>query len=57
MLVSNFQYYSELQLVSVAGCLGYDVLVLKIKAMNINTQVSVAGCLGYDVLVYFRYFD
>ncbi|CAC9631381.1 hypothetical protein [uncultured Gammaproteobacteria bacterium] len=37
--------------VSVAGCLGYDVLVIKMIQMSINILVSVAGCLGYDVLV------
>ena len=37
--------------VSVAGCLGYDVLVQKLYYQNENEHVSVAGCLGYDVLV------
>ena len=36
--------------VSVAGCLGYDVLALT-TTLNIKSRlVSVAGCLGYDVL-------
>ncbi len=38
--------------VSVAGCLGYDVLALPM-ASKVNCYVSVAGCLGYDVLVRF----
>ena len=39
------------QQVSVAGCLGYDVLeLMKITSGN-SFIVSVAGCLGYDVLV------
>ena len=43
MKKSNFQ-------VSVAGCLGYDVLdPHSIDTYNSNI-VSVAGCLGYDVL-------
>ena len=37
--------------VSVAGCLGYDVLVRHPPGDAINRKVSVAGCLGYDVLV------
>ena len=37
--------------VSVAGCLGYDVLVLILTAYFFQSSVSVAGCLGYDVLV------
>ena len=36
--------------VSVAGCLGYDVLALKLIVSFENFTVSVAGCLGYDVL-------
>ena len=36
--------------VSVAGCLGYDVLVLLITLFPSMLVVSVAGCLGYDVL-------
>ena len=39
-----------LKLVSVAGCLGYDVLVIIIFIIVQNLKVSVAGCLGYDVL-------
>ena len=36
--------------VSVAGCLGYDVLdVIHRRAIQ-SICVSVAGCLGYDVL-------
>jgi uncharacterized OsmC-like protein len=36
--------------VSVAGCLGYDVLeFMEITSSN-SFVVSVAGCLGYDVL-------
>ena len=37
--------------VSVAGCLGYDVLVNNSPFFAIFNFVSVAGCLGYDVLV------
>ncbi len=36
--------------VSVAGCLGYDVLEILCLGMVIVYNVSVAGCLGYDVL-------
>ncbi len=36
--------------VSVAGCLGYDVLVSRAINGHFSDQVSVAGCLGYDVL-------
>ena len=37
-------------MVSVAGCLGYDVLeFMEITSSN-SFVVSVAGCLGYDVL-------
>ena len=36
--------------VSVAGCLGYDVLVRKRFWKITKNIVSVAGCLGYDVL-------
>ena len=39
--------------VSVAGCLGYDVLDGKLYYETNHDQVSVAGCLGYDVLVNF----
>jgi quinol monooxygenase YgiN len=38
--------------VSVAGCLGYDVLVHLSISVSIDICVSVAGCLGYDVLVW-----
>ena len=38
-------------LVSVAGCLGYDVLVAPFVRHTNDRSVSVAGCLGYDVLV------
>ena len=37
--------------VSVAGCLGYDVLVGSAAIAGDTEYVSVAGCLGYDVLV------
>ena len=40
------------RLVSVAGCLGYDVLVFFAPVGIYLQVVSVAGCLGYDVLVY-----
>ncbi|SMN17257.1 hypothetical protein CRYPA_1196 [uncultured Candidatus Thioglobus sp.] len=41
----------EIIRVSVAGCLGYDVLEqVKIEQTK-SLIVSVAGCLGYDVLV------
>jgi hypothetical protein len=36
--------------VSVAGCLGYDVLDIEMDTIAICCEVSVAGCLGYDVL-------
>ena len=38
-------------MVSVAGCLGYDVLVCCVFTSKPSIKVSVAGCLGYDVLV------
>ncbi|SMM97863.1 hypothetical protein SPONN_745 [uncultured Candidatus Thioglobus sp.] len=38
--------------VSVAGCLGYDVLVASDVIKVKKFRVSVAGCLGYDVLVF-----
>ena len=37
--------------VSVAGCLGYDVLGACTTQSFSSNGVSVAGCLGYDVLV------
>ena len=37
-------------MVSVAGCLGYDVLDYKTSPNFTLSGVSVAGCLGYDVL-------
>ncbi|SMN17256.1 hypothetical protein CRYPA_1195 [uncultured Candidatus Thioglobus sp.] len=37
-------------LVSVAGCLGYDVLDNTTNLGKKRSSVSVAGCLGYDVL-------
>ena len=37
--------------VSVAGCLGYDVLAKENLRDLTMRVVSVAGCLGYDVLV------
>ena len=39
------------QTVSVAGCLGYDVLAIQAFRNPGDLDVSVAGCLGYDVLV------
>ncbi len=36
--------------VSVAGCLGYDVLEKNNQSIKLEYAVSVAGCLGYDVL-------
>ncbi|CAC9654226.1 hypothetical protein BCLUESOX_2359 [bacterium endosymbiont of Bathymodiolus sp. 5 South] len=36
--------------VSVAGCLGYDVLESYSHEYGHVQRVSVAGCLGYDVL-------
>ena len=36
--------------VSVAGCLGYDVLVNHNHITIHSPNVSVVGCLGYDVL-------
>ena len=36
--------------VSVAGCLGYDVLEKRSPSLYWMITVSVAGCLGYDVL-------
>ncbi len=38
------------KVVSVAGCLGYDVLVSFLQLFCLLCFVSVAGCLGYDVL-------
>ncbi|SHN92162.1 hypothetical protein BCLUESOX_2361 [bacterium endosymbiont of Bathymodiolus sp. 5 South] len=38
------------RIVSVAGCLGYDVLETRLEERLDNLEVSVAGCLGYDVL-------
>ena len=40
-------------LVSVAGCLGYDVLEVCCCSCHNSCSVSVAGCLGYDVLGHF----
>jgi uncharacterized OsmC-like protein len=37
-----------LRIVSVAGCLGYDVLVKLFIILLMLMVVSVAGCLGYD---------
>ena len=42
--------YDTPESVSVAGCLGYDVLVDSPNNYSVGTLVSVAGCLGYDVL-------
>ena len=39
-------------MVSVAGCLGYDVLDTINLKLDETFYVSVAGCLGYDVLVF-----
>ncbi len=39
-----------MQRVSVAGCLGYDVLEVAFLPFVPYVSVSVAGCLGYDVL-------
>ena len=39
-----------LEHVSVAGCLGYDVLGSENRRRGKTCRVSVAGCLGYDVL-------
>jgi uncharacterized OsmC-like protein len=44
-------HYWAFILVSVAGCLGYDVLVAAKIIYCTRKGVSVAGCLGYDVLV------
>jgi hypothetical protein len=41
------------QQLTVAGCLGYDVLDAMIAQVSQVLKVSVAGCLGYDVLDYF----
>ena len=46
----SHQLSHQLRRVSVAGCLGYDVLVLVLTILLIRLLVSVAGCLGYDVL-------
>ena len=43
-------YHRCFYYVSVAGCLGYDVLASRQIKKERNTHVSVAGCLGYDVL-------
>ena len=40
--------------VSVAGCLGYDVLAIQAFRNPYDSNVSVAGCLGYDVLVWLK---
>ena len=42
--------------VSVAGCLGYDVLGNRRLTLKLSRLVSVAGCLGYDVLASERKF-
>jgi hypothetical protein len=39
---------SKFKPVSVAGCLGYDVLDYTLPNYSFS-DVSVAGCLGYDV--------
>ena len=44
------QHLQFCNLVSVAGCLGYDVLGLSRCLALVPILVSVAGCLGYDVL-------
>ncbi|SMN10686.1 hypothetical protein SPBRAN_779 [uncultured Candidatus Thioglobus sp.] len=42
--------FNEDNVVSVAGCLGYDVLAHAFNQDTDSWRVSVAGCLGYDVL-------
>ena len=51
MLVTPWTDISVTQTVSVAGCLGYDVLGFWGALTSYGLGVSVAGCLGYDVLV------
>ena len=46
--------YNVSYLVSVAGCLGYDVLGEASHNLKRDFIVSVAGCLGYDVLVWLK---
>ncbi len=46
--INGIKYYGTP--VSVAGCLGYDVLDNNKAKRNASVEVSVAGCLGYDVL-------
>ena len=50
MLVKKVSVSTVTSSVSVAGCLGYDVLASKQLALSPVNIVSVAGCLGYDVL-------
>ena len=51
MLGKTTESKSKTSEVSVAGCLGYDVLAYRAAKALKNMYVSVAGCLGYDVLV------
>ena len=54
MLDEYQQANLQIMNVSVAGCLGYDVLD---GANDFNAGhwcVSVAGCLGYDVLAWLK---
>ena len=50
MLVTHFFFTPNRLVVSVAGCLGYDVLAIQAFRNPYDSNVSVAGCLGYDVL-------
>ncbi len=55
MCWSHLSLYRQIWLlVSVAGCLGYDVLGQVLQCVSSCFGVSVAGCLGYDVLVITR---
>ena len=47
---TKFCIVNDFRGVSVAGCLGYDVLETNFNAKRSVSTVSVAGCLGYDVL-------
>ena len=51
MLAAEKWVVNAVQFVSVAGCLGYDVLENSSSSLSCFNFVSVAGCLGYDVLV------
>ena len=50
MLEKRKRFNDSHRSVSVAGCLGYDVLA-NADPFSTTWEVSVAGCLGYDVLV------